>query len=35
MPGNVVGNVGTYLYKSYDATGSNREDLVDWIANVD
>jgi hypothetical protein len=30
-----VGDVGSYLYKSYDASGANREDLVDWIANID
>lgn len=30
-----IGNVGTYLYDSYANASSNREDLVDWIANVD
>jgi len=30
-----VGNVGTYLYDSYTHLSSNREDLVDWIANID
>lgn len=30
-----IGNVGTYLYDSYTRTSANREDLVDWIANVD
>jgi hypothetical protein len=29
-----VGNVGSYLYKAYDHTGANREDLADWIANI-
>lgn len=31
----VVGNVGTYLWDSYTRTSSNKEDLVDWIANID
>lgn len=31
----VIGNVGTYNWDSYAHTSSNREDLVDWIANVD
>lgn len=30
-----VGNVGTYLYASYGLTSANREDLIDWIANID
>ena len=30
-----IGNVGTYLYDSYTHTSSNREDLVDFIANID
>ena len=29
-----VGNAGSYLYKAYDHTGANREDLADWIANI-
>jgi len=31
----VIGNVGTYLYDSYAHLSSNREDLVDFIANID
>lgn len=30
-----IGNVGTYLYDSYTHLSSNREDLVDFIANID
>lgn len=30
-----IGNVGTYLYDSYASTSSNRQDLVDFIANID
>lgn len=30
-----IGNVGTYLYDSYTHTSANKEDLVDWIANID
>lgn len=30
-----IGNVGTYLYDSYAHLSSNREDLVDFIANID
>jgi hypothetical protein len=30
-----IGDVGSYLYKSYDSTSSNQQDLVDWIANID
>jgi len=30
-----IGNVGSYLYDSYTHTSSNKEDLVDFIANVD
>jgi len=30
-----IGNVGTYLYDSYAHSSSNREDLVDFIANID
>lgn len=30
-----IGNVGTYLYDSYAHLGANREDLVDFIANID
>ena len=29
-----VGNTGSYLYKAYDHTGANREDLQNWIANI-
>ncbi len=25
---------GSYLYKAYDHTGANREDLANWIANI-
>lgn len=30
-----IGNVGTILYDSYAHLSSNREDLVDFIANID
>lgn len=30
-----VGNVGSYLYASVGLTSANREDLIDWIANID
>lgn len=29
-----VGDAGSYLYKAYDHTGANREDLANWIANI-
>jgi hypothetical protein len=29
-----VGDAGSYLYKAYDHTGANREDLQNWIANI-
>jgi len=35
MPSLAAGNAGTYLYDSYTHTSSNKEDLVDFIANID
>lgn len=35
MAGTSIGNVGTYSQGFYAGQGANREDLVDFIANVD